>query len=81
MDDEISSSETRYFTFEWEFLAIFDATKKWKSIINEIHTTVFTDHKPLIDAFYGDKNRNSNKKQRYLSIISVFYYGHSSHFW
>ena len=69
---KLSETERRYSTFERELLAIFSATKKWKSIIDGVHTTAFTDHKPLIGAFYGDKERTSDKQQRQLSFISEF---------
>lgn len=69
---KLSDTEVKYSTFERELLAVFSATKKWKTIIDGIHTTVFTDHKPLVGAFYGDKARTSDKQQRQLSFVSEF---------
>ena len=51
---------------------MFSGTKKWKTIIDGIHTSVFTDHKPLVGAFYGDKARTSDQQQRQLSFVSEF---------
>jgi len=69
---KLSPVEVKYSTFDRELLAVFAATKKWKDFIDGTCVTVFTDHKPLLGALKGDKERHSGRQQRQISLISEY---------
>ena len=57
----LTAAEQNYSTFDKELLAIYAATSKFKHMIEGKHTTVFTDHKPLVSAI--NKNSGNNPRQ------------------
>jgi len=69
---KLSPVESKYSTFDRELLAVFAATKKWKDFIEGSPVTVFTDHKPLLGALKGDKERHSGRQQRQISLINEY---------
>ena len=62
----------KYSTFDRELLAVFLAVKKWRDFFCGSNLTVFTDHKPLIGAIKGGKERFSDRQQRQLGIICEY---------
>jgi len=69
---KLSDTEQKYSTFDRELLAVFASEKKWRDVIDGSHTTVFTDHKPIVGAFKSNNSRLSDKHQRQLSFISEY---------
>lgn len=67
----LSSCERNYSVFDKELLAIHAATIKFRSFIEGKHTTVFTDHKPLIFAF-RKQSSSSPRQARQLSLLSEY---------
>ena len=67
----LSSCERNYSVFDKELLAIYAATIKFRSFIEGKHTTVFTDHKPLIFAF-RKQTSSSPRQARQLSLLSEY---------
>jgi len=69
---KLSPVETKYSTFDRELLAVFASIKKWKEFVSGSSVTVFTDHKPLVGALKGDKERASGRQQRQISLINEY---------
>jgi len=69
---KLSEREKNMSVFERELLAIFASVKKWRDLIHGVKTTVFTDHKPIVGAFYNNRSRFSDKQQRQLSLIGEY---------
>ena len=61
---KLSEAERRTSTFKKEFLKIFASVKRRCYLLDPV--TIFTDHKPIVDALNSDKQRLSDKQQRLL---------------
>ena len=59
-------------TYDRELLAAFFAILHFKTLIDGHSVTLFTDHKPLVSAFYSKNNPKSDRQQRQLSLISEY---------
>jgi transposase InsO family protein len=69
---KLSTAQQRYSTFDRELLAVYLASLHFRSIIEGRQVTVFTDHRPLVDAFHSPRDFKSSRNQRYMSIISEY---------
>ena len=68
----LSTSQRAYSAFDRELLAVYLAVVHFKSVIEGRTVTVFTDHKPLVNAFYSQTPPKSDRQQRHLSYISEY---------
>ena len=68
----LSTSQRAYSAFDRELLAVYLAVVHFKSVIEGHTVTVFTDHKPLVNAFYSQTPPKSDRQQRHLSYISEY---------
>ena len=69
---KLSGPQTKYSTFDRELLAAYTATLHFKNLIEGREVTLFTDHKPLVSAFYSRTPAKSDRQQRHLSIVSEY---------
>lgn len=68
---KLSSAELKYSAFDRELLAIYANIKHFRYMLEGRSFTVFTDHKPLIDAM-NSKTERSPRQIRQLEYISQF---------
>ena len=68
----LSPAETRYAAFDRELLAVFLAVRKFRWFLEGRKFTVFSDHKPLVDAMAKTGGSRSPRQERHLSYISEF---------
>ena len=68
----LSTSQRAYSAFDRELLAVYLAVVHFKSVIEGRTVIVFTDHKPLVNAFYSQTPPKSDRQQRHLSYISEY---------
>jgi len=68
----LTEAETKYSTYDKELLAAFLATKQFRKYIESHHTTLFTDHKPIIHSFNKPPKDNSPKQCRQLSFLAEY---------
>ena len=68
----LSTSQRSYSAFDRELLAVYLAVVHFKPVIEGRTVTVFTDHKPLVNAFYSQTPPKSDRQQRHLSYISEY---------
>lgn len=68
----LSPTQRAYSTFDRELLAVYLAVLHFRSLIEGRQVTIFTDHKPLVQAFHSGSQGTSDRNQRYLSIISEY---------
>jgi len=69
---KLSGAQRSYSAFDKELLAAYQSILNFKSIIDGQHTTLFTDHKPLVSAFHSRKGAKSDRQQRHLGVLTEF---------
>lgn len=69
---KLSPSQQKYSPYDRELLAIYEAIKYFRHMLEARHFTVYTDHKPLCYAFQERKNNCSPRQYRHLDYISQF---------
>jgi hypothetical protein len=69
---KLSDVQKTYSTYDRELLAAFLAVLKFKTLIDGHSVTLFTDHKPLVSAFYSKSIAKSDRQQRQLSFLSEY---------
>jgi hypothetical protein len=69
---KLSSTERNYSTFDRELLAAYSAVIHFQHLLDGRHVTLFTDHKPLVQAFHSHRDPKTPRQQRHLSTISEF---------
>ena len=68
----LSTAQRSYSTFDRELLAAYLAVVHFKPIIEGRTVVLFTDHKPLVSAYYSQNQAKSDRQQRQLSVISEY---------
>ena len=69
---KLSPTEQRYHTFDRELLAVYSAVRHFRHLLEAVPFNVYTDHMPVVDAFYKKSDPISKRQQRHLSAISEF---------
>lgn len=69
---KLSPSQAKYSPYDRELLAIYEAIKYFRHMVEARHFTVYTDHKPLSYAFSERKSNCSPRQYRHLDYISQF---------
>lgn len=69
---KLSSSQVKYSPYDRELLAIYEAIKYFRHMLEARHFTVYTDHKPISFAFHERKINCSPRQYRHLDYISQF---------
>lgn len=68
----LSPSQVKYSPYDRELLAIYEAIKYFRHMLEARHFIVYTDHKPISFAFHERKNNCSPRQYRHLDFISQF---------
>lgn len=69
---KLSPSQAKYSPYDRELLAIYEAIKYFRHMLEARHFVIYTDHKPISFAFHERKNNCSPRQYRYLDFISQF---------
>lgn len=69
---KLSESQKKYSPYDRELLAVYEAIKYFRHMVETATFTVYTDHKPLTFAFSTNKQNCSPRQFRYLDFISQF---------
>jgi hypothetical protein len=67
----LTTAERKWATYDRELLAVYDAVRRFRNIIEGRVVTVFTDHKPLAAAFKKGFSVHP-RQQRHLSFLAEF---------
>jgi cleavage and polyadenylation specificity factor subunit 1 len=67
---KLSPAQTRYSTFDRELLALYLSTRHFEHLMIARNTTVYTDHKPLLQC--TTMRTPSPRQQRQISYLSQF---------
>lgn len=69
---KLCPSQTKYSPYDRELLAIYEAIKHFRHMIEGRDFVIYTDHKPLTFAFNSRKENCSPRQFRHLDLISQF---------
>lgn len=69
---KLSASQKKYSPYDRELLAVYEAVKYFRHMIETAIFAVYTDHKPLTFAFSTSKQDCSPRQFRYLDYICQF---------
>lgn len=69
---KLSPTEQRYSTFGRELLAAYLAVKHFRFFLEGRSFVIFTDHKPLTNAFKSSKTTYSPRETRHLAYLAEF---------
>nr|XP_037877596.1 uncharacterized protein LOC101739129 isoform X2 [Bombyx mori] len=69
---KLSPSQNKYSPYDRELLAIYEAIKYFRHMLEARHFTIYTDHKPISFAFHERKQNCSPRQFRHLDFISQF---------
>lgn len=69
---KLSPAQQKYSAYDRELLAIYEAVRHFRHMVEARHFTVFTDHKPLIFAFHQKRDKCSRRQFNHLDFISQF---------
>ena len=69
---KLRGAETKYSTFDRELLAVYQAVRHFRHLLEGTSFTVRTDHRPLVHAFTKAGDAWSARQQRHLSSIAEF---------
>lgn len=69
---KLCPSQVKYSPYDRELLAIYEAVKHFRHMLEARHFTVYTDHKPISFAFNERKRNCSPRQYRHLDFISQF---------
>ncbi|KAF2345732.1 Reverse transcriptase domain [Trinorchestia longiramus] len=69
---KLSDLQKPYSTYDRELLAAYLSVLHFKSLIDGHSVTLFTDHKPMVSAFYSRTIAKSDRQQRHLSFLSEY---------
>ncbi|CAG9138024.1 unnamed protein product [Plutella xylostella] len=68
----LKPSQRKYSPYDRELLAIYEATKYFRHMVEARDFDIYTDHKPLTFAFTTKRDKCSPRQFRYLDYISQF---------
>lgn len=69
---KLSPAQSLYSTYDRELLAIYEAVRNFKHLLEGRVFTIFTDHKPLTFAFRQKLEKASPRQVRYLDFIGQY---------
>lgn len=69
---KLSTSQAKYSPYDRELLAVYEAIKHFRYMVEARHFTIHTDHKPLTHAFSTPRDKCSPRQYRYLDFIAQF---------
>lgn len=69
---KLSPSQAKYSPYDRELLAIYEAIRYFRHMVEARPFTIFTDHKPLTFAYSTSRDNCSPRQFRYLDFIGQF---------
>ncbi len=69
---KLQPAETRYSAFDRELLAVYLSIRHFRHFLEARPFTIYTDHKPLVQALIKRTDPWSPRQQRHLSYISEY---------
>jgi cleavage and polyadenylation specificity factor subunit 1 len=74
---KLIAAQQKYSAYDRELLAVYEAVKHFRHMLEARHFTIFTDHKPLTYAF--QQKRDNCLPFNHLDFIAQFTHQHPYH--
>jgi hypothetical protein len=71
---KLNSAQQKYSAYDRELLAVYEAVKHFRHMLEARHFTIFTDHKPIIYAFEQKRDNCSPRQFNHLDFTTVSIY-------
>jgi cleavage and polyadenylation specificity factor subunit 1 len=65
---KLNPTQQKYSAYDRELLAIYEAVKHFRQMLEARHFTIFTDHKPIIYAFQQKRDKCSRASSTTLTL-------------
>jgi cleavage and polyadenylation specificity factor subunit 1 len=69
---KLNPAQQKYSAYDQELLAVYEAVKHFRHMLEASHFTIFTDHKPITFAFQQKRNKCSLRQFNHLDFIAQF---------
>jgi cleavage and polyadenylation specificity factor subunit 1 len=69
---KLNPAQQKYSAYDRELLAVYEAVRYFRHMLEARHFTIFTDHKPLTYAFQQKRDRCSPRQFNHLDFIAQF---------
>jgi cleavage and polyadenylation specificity factor subunit 1 len=69
---KLNSAQQKYSAYDRELLAIYEAVKHFRHILEARHFIIFTDHKPITYAFQQKWDKCSPRQFNHLDFVAQF---------
>jgi hypothetical protein len=69
---KMNTSQQKYSAYDRQLLAIYEAVKHFRHMLEARHVVIFTDHKPLTYAFSQKRDKCTPRQFNHLDFISQF---------
>lgn len=69
---KLNGAQRKYSPYDRELLAVYEAVKYFRHMVEARDFAIFTDHKPLMFAFKSNRDSYSPRQFRYLDFIGQF---------
>jgi cleavage and polyadenylation specificity factor subunit 1 len=69
---KLNPAQQKYSAYDRELLAIYEAVKHFRHILEARPFTIFTDHKPIICAFQENRDKCSPRQFKHLDFVTQF---------
>jgi hypothetical protein len=69
---KLSPAQCKYSAYDRKLLAIHEAMRHFRHMIEAWHFTIYIDHKPLIFAFHQKRDKCSPRQFCHLDFIAQF---------
>jgi hypothetical protein len=69
---KLNSAQQKYSAYDRELLAVYEAMKHFRHMLEAPHFTIFTDHKPITFAFQQKRDKCSPRQFNHLDYIAQF---------
>jgi cleavage and polyadenylation specificity factor subunit 1 len=69
---KLNPAQQKYNAYDLELLAVYEAVKHFRHMLETRHFTIFTDHKPITYAFQQKRDKCSPRQFNHLDFIAQF---------
>jgi hypothetical protein len=69
---ELNPAQQKYSAYDQELLAIYEAVKHFRHMLEAHHFTILTDHKPITYAFRQKRDKCSPRQFNHLDFVAQF---------
>jgi cleavage and polyadenylation specificity factor subunit 1 len=69
---KLNTAQQKYNAYDRELLAVYEAVKHFRNMLEARHFTIFTDHKPLTYTFKQRRDICSPRQFNHLDFIAQF---------